>query len=345
MARDLAILAAGVHREETGQLRVLEAMSGCGIRSLRYWQESQASWVWANEGNPDLRGILQHNLREAIASGRATLTHENANRLFCDCYNRQDYYDLVDVDSFGSPSPYLNTALRAAKLGGLIYLTSTDGRTATGHLPQRSLQVYGAIARAHPASREQGLRLLIGATQQQAASWGLGIEPIFSFFSGQVYRVMVRLVHQLRLTEQNWGFLGYCHACGEYQTVAWRKLGRVCCPQDGEPLTLSGPMWLGDLHDRAYLHKMQVVAQDWNWLKAVQLLETLAAEIEFPPFFYTLGEIGKRGKCDVPARSRLIQQLRDRGYFATPTHLNPQAIKTNATLATCIDVIRAKDEG
>jgi len=340
MARDLAVLAARVYRGETGQLRVLEVMSGCGVRSLRYWQESQASWVWANEGNPDLGEILQHNLKEAIAAGCARITHDSATRIFFDCYNQQDYYDLVDVDSFGSPSPYLNAALRAAKIGGLVYLTSTDGRTATGHLPEKSLQVYGAIARAHPASREQGLRLLIGTTQQQAASQDLGIEPIFSFFSGQVYRVMVRVMRKPRLTERNWGFLGYCHHCGEYQAVSWRKLGRACCPQDEQPLTLSGPMWLGTLHDRAYLKQMQVLARDWGWSKPLQLMEIMAAETGFPPFFYTLGEIGKRGKCDVPGKSRLIQLLRDRGYRAAATHLNPQAIKTNAQLKTCISAIK-----
>jgi tRNA (guanine26-N2/guanine27-N2)-dimethyltransferase len=41
-ARDLGVLAAAIYRRERGQLRVLDAMAGCGMRSLRYYLESGA---------------------------------------------------------------------------------------------------------------------------------------------------------------------------------------------------------------------------------------------------------------------------------------------------------------
>lgn len=203
LARDLGVLAAAVYRADTGKLQVLDAMAGCGVRSLRYWLESQADWVWVNEGNPELSPILQQNLEEAIAAECCQITHLDANQVFFDCYNRSNFYDLVDIDCFGSPAPYLSTSLWAIKIGGLLYLTSTDGRTATGHSASSSLSVYGAYARAHPAAHEQGLRLLIGAVQQQAGAKGLGIEPVFSLFVNQTYRVMLRLVKPQSLTAQN----------------------------------------------------------------------------------------------------------------------------------------------
>ncbi|MFB8789398.1 MAG: tRNA (guanine-N1)-methyltransferase [Potamolinea sp.] len=341
VARDLAILAAAIYKIDHAHLRVLDAMSGCGVRSLRYWKESQADWVWVNEGNPELGELLQQNLAEAMASRCCQLTHLDANRVFFDCYNRSDYYDFVDVDCFGSPVPYLSTSLWATKIGGLLYLTSTDGRTATGHLPQSSLSLYGAYARNHPAAHEQGLRLLIGSVQQQAAAKGLGVEPVFSLFFGETYRVMLRLVKNQQLTAENYGFLGYCHHCGDYQSVAWRKLGRVVCPYDQNPLTLSGPMWLGALHDEQHLRRLQLLAQVWNWPKRVELLKVMEAEASFPPYFYTLGEIGRRGKMDIPKRDRLIQVLQEMGYRASSTHINPQAIKTDANLLTCIAVVHS----
>jgi tRNA (guanine26-N2/guanine27-N2)-dimethyltransferase len=340
VARDLGVLSAAIYRCDTSHLRVLDAMSGCGVRSLRYWLESRADWVWANEGNPELSSVLHQNLEEAIASGCCQVTHLDANRVFFECYNHKDYYDFVDVDCFGSPAPYLNTSLWATKIGGLLYLTSTDGRTATGHAPQSSLSTYGAYARNHPAAHEQGLRLLIGSVQQQAAAKGLGVEPIFSLQVGQTYRVMLRLIATQALTAENYGFLGYCHHCGDYQTVAWRKLGRVACPHDSHPLTLSGPMWLGVLHEQLYLRRMELLAKEWNWLKRVQLLQTMQAEADLPPYFYTLSEIGHRGRMDIPKRSHLIQALQAQGYRASPTHINAQAIKTDASLLTCIAVAR-----
>ncbi|MBD2577545.1 tRNA (guanine-N1)-methyltransferase [Oscillatoria sp. FACHB-1406] len=333
ISRDLGVLAARVYRAENGQLRVLDAMAGCGVRSLRYYDESEADWVLANEGNPEVGAVLRANLNEILAAGRGKISHDNADRVFSQCYCDRDYYDLIDLDSFGTPTPYLSTALRALKLNGLLYLTSTDGRTATGHQCDRSLAAYGAFARNHPAAQEQVLRLLIGAVQQQAAILGWGVQPMFSLFLGQTYRVMVRLRPKSALTPQNYGFLGYCHHCGEYQAVSWRKLGNCLCPQDTRSLTLSGPMWLGALHDRDFLRSMQHLTEE---TKTRDLLQIMAAEADFPPYFYTMGEIGRRGKLDVPKRSRLLQALQEQGYRAVPTSINARAIKTNADLAACI---------
>ena len=340
LVRDLGVLAAAVERQNRGSLRILETMGGCGVRSLRYWHESQADYLWVNEGNPQLNSIIQKNLASTIANDCYRITHWDAHRVFFDCYQRRDYYDLVDVDCFGSAVPYLNTMLWATKIGGLMYLTSTDGRTLTGHPPSKSVKIYGAIARSHPAKHEQALRLLIGTTQQQATSKGLGIEPVFSWFTGQTYRLMLRLVAKPRLNENNYGFLAYCHYCGNYHTISWQKLNKVGCSCDRPNVTVSGAMWLGKLHDALTLKSYWDLAQNWEWQQAIDLLTLLLGEINFPPYFYTLREIGNRGKLDLPKRSHLIQVLQHHGYQAAPTHINPQALKTNADLQTCIAIAK-----
>lgn len=37
----------------------------------------------------------------------------------------------------------------------------------------------------------------------------------------------------------------------------------------------------------------------------VELLQVMEAEVDFPPYFYTLGEIGHRGQMDIPKRDHL----------------------------------------
>lgn len=158
VARDLGVLAAAVYRQEMGSLRVLDAMAGSGVRSLRYAIESQADWIWANDSNPDIEDVLQKNLATIVPTNRAQITFRDAKKIFFECYDRHDFYDLVDVDCFGSPAPYWS-ALEATKIGGLLYFTSTDGRTVTGHEPESSLALYGSYPRSHPAIHEQGLRI------------------------------------------------------------------------------------------------------------------------------------------------------------------------------------------
>ena len=340
LARDLGVLAGLVYKDRQGQLRVLEAMAGSGVRSLRYYLESNADYLWVNEGNYELNTLLEQNLQQTISSDRYRLTHLDAHRVFFDCFNRRDYYDLVDVDCFGTSAPYLNTMLWATKLGGLMYLTSTDGRTLAGRTPHKSLQAYAAYPRSHPALQEQALRLIIGSVAQQAATKGLGIEPIFSLFAGETYRTMFRLIRRCNLTLDNYGFLGYCHQCGDYQTINWHKLGKIVCSHDRSALAISGAMWLGALHCSGYLSQMKAIANKLQWRDIVSLLSTMLDEAELPPYFFTLREIGKRGKLDLPQKSLLIQALRNLGYQASATHINPEAIKTDANIHTSIAVAK-----
>ncbi len=347
VGRDLAVLAAAVYRQQQGELRVLDAMTGCGVRALRYQLEAGADWVWANEGNPDLQGVLTRNLAAGMRSRTYRVTHQDANQVFFTCYQQRDFYDLVDIDSFGSGTPYATTGLWAVRMGGLMYLTNTDTRTTGGHNPEHSLQMYGAYARSHPAVHEQGLRLLIGSIVQQAAARGMEVRPVFSVFNGQVHRVMVRVGMGQRWQGELYGFVGYCHHCGHYQTVPWRQLGQACCPvaarspaSPSVPLILSGPMWLGELHDCAFLAEMMTLAQAWGWEKRVKLLKIMQAEATLPPYYFTLPEIGRHGQMDIPKRSDLMQVLRDRGFQVSLTHLEAQAIKTDATMADCIAAAR-----
>ena len=339
--RDLGVLAAAIYKQDYGSLRILDTLAGTGVRSLRYYLESDADYIWVNEGNYQLNSTIQQNLSSELPSPHFKLTHKDAHRIFFQCYQDRDYYDLVDVDCFGSAVPYLNTMLWATKIGGLMYLTCTDGRTLTGHPPEKTVLAYNAIARSHPAIQEQALRILIGTTQQQAATKGLGIEPIFSLFTGQTYRIMVRLVAKPQLNANNYGFLSYCHSCGDYQTFSWRKLNKTGCSCNNPAVTISGAMWLGKLHDLDQLKRFTALAQQWNWHKIVKLLNLMQSEIDFPPYFYTLREIGNRGKLDLPKKSDLIEALQHKGYKAAATHIEPQAVKTNASMKTVVAI--AKD--
>lgn len=340
IARDLGVLAAAVYRQQNPCLDVLDGMSGCGIRALRYALEAKADWLWVNEANPEIAAVLRQNLRAQLHPEQVHVTTESVRHVLQDCLGQRRYFDLVDLDCFGSPAAFLTDCVRATRLNGLMYLTSTDSRTCEGHNPAASLRHFGAYARAHPATHEQGLRLLLGAISQQAVMQGFAIAPLFSYFQGQTYRVMVRLVKGQHWSEDLSGFIGHCHPCGHFDVVHWRGLSRAVCPHHDTPipLTLSGPLWLGPLHDLEFLTCMANLAQQWGWQDRQNLLELMAGEIPLPPYFFTLGEIGRHAKVDIPKRDRLITTLHSEGYAAVGTHLEAQAIKTNAAFRICVAI-------
>jgi len=343
IGRDLAVLAAAAYKTTHQRLRILDAMTGCGVRALRYVLEAEADYVWANEGNPDLHAQLSQNL-EALPPERYQITHQDANTAFFACHQKQDFYDLIDIDSFGSPMPHLSTALWAVKLGGLLYLASTDGRTISGYAPEKSVRMYGAYARFNPIPHEQGLRLMIGKVAQEAAARNLHATPLFSYHHGEVKRVMVRISRSragAKWTLDSYGFIAYCYRCGHFQTVSWKQLGRVTCPCGAAQAPIvSGPLWLGPLHDVEYLLEMKRVADTCLSVssRCKPLIETMCAEAELPPYHYKLQEIGSRGRIDIPPRDQLIARLQLAGFSAARTHLSSEAIKTTAPMAKCLEI-------
>ena len=343
VGRDLAVLSAIAYKAKNHRLRILDAMTGCGVRALRYALEAEADYVWANEGNPDLCDLLSKNL-SVLAAERYQITHQDALVSCFESHCKQDFYDLIDIDCFGAPIPYLSAALWAVKLGGLLYLASTDGRATSGRDAEKSVRTYGAYARSHSAPHEQGLRLLLGKVAQEAAARGLCASPLFSYYHGEVNRVMVRI--ERSRANGGWslaayGFIAYCHHCGHFQTVAWKQLGHVDCPCGSEHSpAVSGPLWLGPLHNTAFLAKMHQVAKTCSSVshQCLSLIEVMQAEAELPPYSYSLAEIGRRSRIDIPPRDALIDRLQSAGFLAARSHINDQAIKTTAPMAICLDL-------
>eukprot|EP00252_Welwitschia_mirabilis_P008843 TRINITY_DN21080_c0_g1_i2.p1 TRINITY_DN21080_c0_g1~~TRINITY_DN21080_c0_g1_i2.p1 ORF type:complete len:281 (-),score=34.81 TRINITY_DN21080_c0_g1_i2:972-1814(-) len=191
--RDLGVLMAALHKANTGSLRVLDAMCGSGVRVLRYLLQSNADFVWANDANEEHGNTILGNLAQIGGGQRWFVSHRDANKVLAERYIENDLYDFIDIDSFGSESSFLGSALSAAKYGGLLYLTSTDGFSSGGHRPDNALASYGSYIRPMPYCNELGLRMLIGGALREAATRDMDIWPIFSYYSyhGPVFRAML----------------------------------------------------------------------------------------------------------------------------------------------------------
>ncbi|XP_056165014.1 tRNA (guanine(26)-N(2))-dimethyltransferase isoform X1 [Syzygium oleosum] len=352
VGRDLGVLAAALHRRSGPQLRVLDAMCGCGIRSLRYLLEAGADFVLANDANDDNRGVVARNLARVSGEGRWAVSSNEANRVMTECYLKRDFYDLVDVDSFGSESSYLRSAMNCLKLGGLLYVTSTDGYTSGGHRPHHSLAAYGAYVRPLPYSNEVGLRMLIGGAVREASVLGYRVTPLFSYYSyhGPVFRIMLRLIRGKLLSNRHYEFISYCTKCGHSQSYSWDELSKLSCTcnKEGGSLVVSGPLWTGPLHSVSYLTEMSNMAKQLGWMgngvgTDLQKLLQLMVDESDPrlPFGYIkLDEVASRAKINSPPLRTMMSALQKRGYAVSRSHIATNAIKTDCPMATCIRIAK-----
>ncbi|KAL8050080.1 hypothetical protein ABFX02_06G059700 [Erythranthe guttata] len=352
-ARDLAVLSAAIYKKSHNELRVLDAMCGCGIRSLRYLAESGADFVLANDANPDCGGVISGNLERADAEKkRWVVKHLEANRLLTECYLERDFFDFIDVDSFGSESSYLRAAMSAVKLDGLLYVTSTDGYSSGGHRPQQTLAAYGAYVKHMPYSNELGLRMLIGGALREASVLGYHVVPLFSYYSyhGPVFRAMLQVRRGKFPIKRDYSFISYCIQCGNSRGFSWDELGQMRCSCNDIPgsLVVSGPLWTGPLHKASFLTEMLELAGKWGWTddrtgKHIETLLKVMIDESDPvlPFGYIrVDEIASRAKVNSPPLISLLATLHKEGYAATRSHIALNAIKTNCPMVECVRLVK-----
>ena len=71
------------------------------------------------------------------------------------CALRRQYFDLIDIDSFGGNASYVGLALGALRYGGLMCLTSTAGPVAAGRDPASAVAMLGMHLASVPHANEQ----------------------------------------------------------------------------------------------------------------------------------------------------------------------------------------------
>ncbi|KAF4363444.1 hypothetical protein F8388_016572 [Cannabis sativa] len=355
--RDLGVLAAALYKKSKARLRILDGLCGCGIRSLRYLVEAEADFVLANDANDDCRDVICRNLSK-VPRGSDDEPRE--------------FFDLIDIDSFGSDSSFLRPAINALRFDGLLYLTSTDGYSSGGHRPHHSLAAYGAYVRPLPYSNEIGLRMLIGGAVREASVLGLRVVPLFSYYSyhGPVFRVMLRVNRGKLSDNSHYSFVSYCHQCGNSQTFSWDELGQISCSCGNskqsllvlsvsrqnsyspflvyQSIVISGPLWTGPLHDASYLTEMLNLAKEWGWASGdtetalEKLLKQMVDESDprLPFGYIKLDEVASRAKVNSPPLRTMMDAIQKEGYAVSRSHIISNAIKTNCPMAECIRIAK-----
>lgn len=357
-ARDLGVLLLAdrvAARDPQAAVAVLDGMAGCGIRPLRYGLEALAGHAgavrfWVNDADPDRLALLQANLAPLGAAGHAlSLSSQSAQRLLAHALIEAQRFDLVDLDAFGCPSALVPLALEAVRLGGLLWLTSSDGRSPTGHDRPAAVRQLGAAARAHPASWELALRLQLGVIARAAWAQGRGIEPVLSFSEGRTFRTAVRLIRRAGARAmENLGLLAHCHRCGDQQVQSLLRLGRwpAClCAGPERRLSVSGPLWIGPLQDPLTLARLlqrvaDPAAAQQIGAPTLRLLQRLAADPGSCPRCWPSSVLARALGGGPPPLAALVQALQQQGHAAALSGVMPAVLRSDAPWGLILELGR-----
>lgn len=348
MNRDLAILALQAYQRMVGKkVSVCEPLAGCGIRGVRFAVEVEGTRkVVVNDINAEAAKLAQFNSDRNRLAERVYVANEDANLLLSRYAAPRRRFDVIDIDPFGSPTPYLDSAVRALRDGGLLALTATDMAPLCGVHPKACIRKYGGKPLRTWYCHELAVRLLVGCLAMTAATHEAGVEVVFSYSTDHYVRTYAVLHYGAKRSDRSIGKMGYvlhCFRCLHRETFrgmfsSWKRK----CPECGFKLDAAGPLWLGNILDKEFcvLIEGEVAGKSLGAEKRVYRLLSLArVEAEAPMTYYAIDKVCDRLNLRIPPLIKVMDNLRARGFQAVPTHFNSRGIRTDAPAKTVKEIV------
>ncbi|ASJ09181.1 tRNA (guanine(10)-N(2))-dimethyltransferase [Thermococcus siculi] len=340
--RDISVLAVKLIEPKT----VLDALSATGIRGLRYALETPSEEVWLNDINPEAFRLILKNAelnlgvegkplseKRVVFEGEKKLVVnlDDANRLMSEKFR---YFDFLDLDPFGSPVEFLDTALRSVRRRGVLAVTATDTGVLCGAYRHACLRKYLANPIRGELCHEAGLRILIGTVVRYTAKYELGVDVLLAYYRDHYFRAFLRLKSGARKADESLHRLGYLWQDGSGRF----EYGQGFLPDKPNAY---GPLWLGPLKEQKFVEGLLEEARvhPLAHKKTLPFIELLKEELDVP-FLYDTHALARRHSLQARKLADMIEILRGKGYTATRTHFSPMAIKTDAQFEEVIDALR-----
>jgi tRNA (guanine26-N2/guanine27-N2)-dimethyltransferase len=337
--RDIAVLAFQAYqRTANREISICEPLTSSGIRGIRFAAEIQrVKKVVISDINERAVKLAKHNVHLNGLQDRVTVKHKDANCLLS-CHGApRKRFDVIDVDPFGSPVPYLDSAVRALRNRGLLAATATDLAPLCGVHAKACVRKYGGKPLRTEYCHELAVRLLAGCVATVAAKHDIGVRVVFSHSTDHYIRVYAQISYGTKKADasiKSLGYLLHCFNCLHREpakTLSVKLFEK--CPECGSKMDYAGPLWLGKIFDTRFCELMAQESKRTafrNSGKIAKLLTLAKDEAEAPATYYVIDKISDKLALPVPSVAAMLGILHDNGFEAVPTHFNSRGVRTNA---------------
>jgi len=346
--RDLAALALQVYQKRVKrELVVCEPLAGCGVRSIRLATEVEGvRRVVMNDISLEAASLAEFNVKFNNLTERVVVANQDANLVLSRYAAPRRRFDYIDIDPFGSPVPYLDSALRALRNGGLLALTATDMAPLCGVHPKACVRKYGGKPLRTEYCHELAVRLLIGCLASLAAKHDVGVLPLLSYSAYNHVRTYTTVGYGAKQADrslENMGYILHCFSCfhRENQEGIISPLKRDC-PECGSKLQTAGPLWLGPLWNAKFCVEMkdEVMGRKLrNEAKIHQMISLIISEAEAPITYYAVDKLCDKFNLPIPRLSKIIFELRRLGFQAVATHFSSKTVRTDAPARVVREIV------
>ncbi len=338
MNRDLSMAAYRVFaKEKIPPVTFADSLAGVGARGVRVAVEvPDVDEIYINDINPVAIALAKKSAQANKVTGRCRFAVLNVCRFLAEHSAPKKRFNIVDMDPFGSPAPYLDCALRAIETEGLFSVTATDMAVLCGVYPKVSYRKYQGYSLRTEYCHETGIRLLLGSIAHNAIRLELGVKPIFAHRTRHYFRVYSTIHIGSYWVDKTYSQIGYIHHCFKCGYRAADRTPQGECPECKSAMKNAGPLWMGAMYSKKFLTALAEDCDKNSFRQGLKVVSTAIQEVDMPPTYFTLDNISSGLGVATPSINSVISALGEEGYRASRSALNSKAVKTD----TPISVIR-----
>lgn len=351
-------------RGELKPPRVLEALSATGLRALRYAREVEGiGQVVALDNDKASVEACRRNIKfnGSVASAKVESNLADA-RVYMLTHPKE--FDMVDLDPYGSPSVFLDSAVQSIADGGMLMCTATDMAVLCGGNGEVCYSKYGSYPLRGKYCHEMALRILLACIESHANRYKRYIVPVLSVQMDFYVRVFVRIYTSAGAMKNTPLKLSYVYQCIGCDSFHLQPVGRTVskntsvrylpgfgpvvsqeCSDCGKKYNMGGPIWSAPIHDQDWVgsilsdvKSMKDRYPAFDRISAV--LTTVSEELPDVPLFLSLHNLGGTLKCTSPSAMVFRSAVINAGYRISGTHVNPLGLKTDAPMDVIWDIMR-----
>lgn len=345
-------------------LRVLEALAASGLRALRYAREVEGvASVLALDNDPVAVDACKRNIR---LNGSAVANKVQAELADARLYmlGHEKEFDAVDLDPYGSPSIFLDSAVQSVNDGGMLMCTATDMAVLCGNNGEVCHSKYGSYPLRGKYCHEMALRILLASIESHANRYKRHIVPVLSVSVDFYVRVFVRIYTSPNAVKSSPSKLSYLYQCVGCDFFHSQRVGRMSnknksvrympgsgptvppeCRHCGKHFNMGGPMWMDPIHDESWVKSILESTRTTKdrypaFDKVHSLLTAVSEELLDVPLFVSLHSLCATLKCTSPSAALFRSAVANAGHRISGSHACALGLKTDAPFEVIWDIMR-----
>ena len=306
-SRDISVAALQVFQKSLGNtITSCDALAGTGVRGIRYAKEVKGvrKCVMVDK-NPVAVRLIKRNIKENSCKKCEAVKDDINHYLFSGAV-----FDFIDIDPFGPPVPYLDSAARSIFHKGFVGITATDTAPLCGAYPSACLRKYGIKSLKTDYYAELGLRIMLSRAILAFASRERALVPVLCLADKHYFRIFAKMEHS-----------------GKIKPL----LKQFDYVKEGKETI--GPVYLGKINDKKFCSQVleEIIKRKFEKDRA-RSLSVICSELDVP-FYFDLHKLVKKMKLGkVPRTEAVMEELAKRRFKVSRTHFCPTALKTDASI-------------